>query len=373
MSIRDTLKNNLIAYWDFDDRGEGLTPDLYDSSTNGRTLEWAGTDTNITFPPGKRGDAAEWTGSNARYLHNEAGQWDFAGKSFLVSLWAYFDGPNDDASGNWIKWGADEASLNQVRIQTISGNVRFLLYRGTNQTFSVPISELTQGWHHFLFSYRGSDDAYRFFVDGVSEHSGTINGPLDRGGDWLVLSDNSSWARHPLDEIFVCEAFATQAISDWIYNNGDGRFYEEIAFSTFNGVAKFGSLPAKRVYAMRSLDWQGGGSPKVFDSTVPAPEGDYELFIPQGRSILLQSHAFEPESWRGIWKAETAVDIGDVMFSAPASNAHVLVCTQAGTTASSAPEWPSSGTVEDGSAEWEVIGTVQQLAPITNYYEVGSG
>lgn len=69
------------------------------------------------------------------------------------------------------------------------------------------------------------------------------------------------------------------------------------------------------------------------------------------------------------WAATTAVALG--AFRVPtAANTHFYKCTAAGTTAASAPTWPTDGTiVTDGTVTWKDMGTI--IAALNTDYTIG--
>lgn len=69
-----------------------------------------------------------------------------------------------------------------------------------------------------------------------------------------------------------------------------------------------------------------------------------------------------PDAQDPAWAATTSYALGDRVVStgiksgSNATNKKIFVCTTAGTSGGSEPNWPTSGTVNDGSVVWEVLG-----------------
>lgn len=380
--IRDTLRNNMVAYWSFDLRGEEVVgPDVLDSAAGARHLVADGSNkANATFVDGKNGDAFLQAGSAVRYI-SDGPSWDFVGQPFSVSMWINFTaGQIQFVSTCWTFGSSFSAYQAQLVFTTVSsGTLQFRLWTGSSiSTRSVAGMNglLSEGWNNIVCSYRPNESVV--FLNGTIISSGAITAqPLGNGGSQFILSTiSSSYTREAVDELFVCQTFATQQIVDWLYNDGDGRFFDDIFNDSFTGSAVFGLRPAARVYAFRTdAQWSGGLRQLLIDSTEPDSEGNYGLSLPQGFRVLLQSHAFDPEKWLGLWRPALAAEVGEVVFSNGDTNPDslVLLCTSAGTTGSTEPAWPSVGaTITDGSAQWEVMGQIKTLAPRSNYFVVPS-
>ena len=370
MSIRDTIKDNLINYWDWF-TGDKLP--VLDRLDNCNFESISGNTEDVEIEIGEFIDKSVRFTDEFHYINSN----DFSINPGLVTVSVWFRVESDKTSQQ-IWWQGTTAGAQQLFISVTNGDtIRFLFRFGiSNITREETVGNLQDGsFHHALFTHDANNGGVRCYFDNSLIGTYSTSSNLGNNGTRARISvDGTGYFLGSVAEILVGEFYSDDPVTEWLYNNGDGRAYIDIVEGNFTGTAKFGSRAAKRVYAISKQNWDnglGGVGVPIIESTVPDAQGEYEMRLPEGDAVYLQSHAFEPENWRGTWEAETAVDVDDVMFTAPSSNARVLVCTQAGTTASSAPEWPSSGTVEDGSAEWEVIGTVQQLAPITNYYEVG--
>ena len=133
-----------------------------------------------------------------------------------------------------------------------------------------------------------------------------------------------------------------------------------------SGRAAFGNASADLVIA-RAVD----GSP--LDLAFPEASGDWEMSVPPG-PVLLEAYAFNPAAWVGLWAPSAEVDAGDVLFTVGSSDGLALRCIQAGTTAATAPGWPSApgAQIDDGTSRWQVLGRVRDLAPVINFYVAGA-
>jgi len=376
MSIRDTIKDNLINYWDFYNENFPLIDRAgnNDLANNVGAADWAfgaGVAGGVSLEPLEPDAYA--SGQNAFEYFQE-------NMSIALNLWVKVLDSDTTSTRDVVALGRNWTGTQTTPfiIRIASGGIEARIRRsGGTITLSTDVSPYADNEFHMVTAFLHPGDQ-RLYVDGELKASNNIGNVDDPGSwsTWFSIGSGSPNEGREVSQVSVMRLEPNTSYIDWLYNGGAGRTYIDIAEGNFNGTAKFGSLPAKRVFAISKANWNGGianSNVPIIESAEPDSAGEYEMRLPEGDTVILQSHAFEPESWRGIWEAETAVDVDDVVFTAPSSSARVLVCTQAGTTASSAPEWPSSGTVEDGSAEWEVLGTVKQLAPITNYYEVGSG
>ena len=87
--------------------------------------------------------------------------------------------------------------------------------------------------------------------------------------------------------------------------------------------------------------------------TVPDPDstppGDYS--ISETGAVYLQAHGFDPSKWRGIWQADTAYAVGDIVFTEASGEGLVVECTTAGASQATAPAWNATvgGTTDEGA------------------------
>ena len=370
MSIRDTIKDNLINYWDW---YTGNRIPVVDRLGNCDFSEFSGDIEDVEVESG------EFIAKSAKFLDDfhyiNSDDFSISSQLVTVSLWFRLD---QTKSTHTIWWQGTSGDGQQLRISVVNGGdtIRFTARYGiSNVTREKVLSPaLDDGqWHHAVFSHSSAWGGYRCYLDNelVGTHSTSSN--LGNNGTRCRMSLNGSNSMAGgIAEVMVGEFFSDDAVTSWLYNDGNGRSYLDIVEGNFSGVARFGSRAAKRVYALAKHNWSGAANVPVIDSTEPDSAGEYEMRLPVGDQVTLQAHAFEPHKWDGFWESDIAVNEADVRFTAASGDALILVCTASGTTGATEPDWPSSGTVADGSAEWEVIGRVNQLAPITNYYEVGS-
>jgi|GEM_PF-4098904 len=103
---------------------------------------------------------------------------------------------------------------------------------------------------------------------------------------------------------------------------------------------------------------------------VAYPDGDGNYAAYADGAILIEAHAFDPQYWRGQWRAGTSYERGDVIVPRdPSQDSPLLQAATSGSTGSVEPEWPTRGTVQDGDVLWASLGPIQDAAPVVNLYD----
>jgi hypothetical protein len=143
-----------------------LDGDSVDSSGNGHN----GTDTSITYGPGKLDDAATFNVLNAKISTADSADFDFGSGDFTISLWVNFvtTGNNkfmgqSQGSGANPKWVFGTAIINSGRLE---------FYDETNGlSFSQPWTPSTGVWYYVVLKRTGN--LWEGFVDNSSIGSQT--------------------------------------------------------------------------------------------------------------------------------------------------------------------------------------------------------
>lgn len=125
-------------------------------------------------------------------------------------------------------------------------------------------------------------------------------------------------------------------------------------FSTV--VVRFGSMAEQRLALSASPQWIFELAYDADDMNLFAAEADAIMAFFLARRGAYDTFYFQnpEEAYRTtVWQANTSYSLGAIVRP-PTANGRSYKCTTAGTSASSAPTWPTSfhGTVADGSVIW---------------------
>ena len=132
------------------------------------------------------------------------------------------------------------------------------------------------------------------------------------------------------------------------------------------GTARFGeTVPAGLVIAYALDGVEADRAVPVNGDSI----GEYTLDVERG-PLLLVAHLFDPAAWQGLWSANTAFAVGDVVFNGSTSESLAVECIAAGTTGGAEPDWSTQvgGVTTDGGVSWETLGRVRDVAPVTNFH-----
>lgn len=161
--------------------------------------------------------------------------------------------------------------------------------------------------------------------------------------------------------------------SPWAVQNGGGVLHQDSYGDRAGWTAAFNtqgypSLAAQITPCSQATDGVVyAGSPNLVSVSAVFVSTDIGESVRLSGAFPLYSlitgvwtHSFAPA-----WQASTSYVLGAIVIPGTA-NGHLYQCTTAGTTASSAPTWPTGGgTVTDGTAVWADLGTAATCAVLT--------
>ena len=233
---RDKLLEDLIAYYDFDEQGDDP---ILDRSDFARHLEWQDDPNlaNFSRVSGIINQAGRWSGPQAQAeRQDEADIYKFAGIGFKAAFWLRLD---DTSSGSIFRCG-QSSTLWNIRGDVSSGTIvigwRRAGFSGSYTSLSTSITSYS-GWTHFVLDYDPSipdHGQFRIRINGSivassPSSSGTNNTLIDeRAGPFFSLSSSDSdYLKQPLDEFYFGYGPATDDESEWLYNDGEGRSWND--------------------------------------------------------------------------------------------------------------------------------------------------
>lgn len=259
------------------------------------------------------------------------------------------------------------------------------------QLFATPLT----GYAEYSFGSSGSQWVRGRFGTTASSGASSLFGVTYNGQGSTTLSNFKGFQNGGADSVSAAPNFATNTNATKIGSRSDGGIpmqgdIFEIIVLDFEAsetdrqkiegylAHKWGleaNLPADHPYksAAPTIAANVSGNARINETTAsklvvafnpalteigrdtPDPAstptvGAYELSLTSGPAYL-QSHAFDPARWRGVWQPDTAYLEGDVVFTEANGEALVIECTTTGVSGSTPPAWNSivGGTTDEGA------------------------
>lgn len=177
--LLDGAGNPPTSWWRFDEN-TGTSASDYGDKDN--TLSFAGSNSNLSWVPGKVGAGVKNNASSNSGLSvtdPADGSLDFnATDSFTISLWARL--PTTGVIHRLIQKGGFTSGEPAYRLRTSTGGIPSCgLHDGTTADNNTADTNVTDGnWHHIVCVRNGSTDAFQIYIDGVLEDNDTDNTSL---------------------------------------------------------------------------------------------------------------------------------------------------------------------------------------------------
>ena len=318
-------------------------------------------------------NVSQWDDKSGNIKHAEQG---------TASLQPPYDSANgliDFTTGDHILISPHQIDINNVAVISVAHGSFSYRRQGANGRFYYGYNRLRKGSTNISltlsagFSVCYAESASNSFtvIGNGGEDSATAgdtnnatlaNFPIGGGNQ---LSTNSSvidfYANCKVKEVIVFSSLPTTEVRQKVEgylahkwglaaNLPAGHPYKSAAPTspTASGNARINETTASRLVVAYDTTLTEVGRDVPDDTTTPP--GDYEIVA--GGPIYLQSHAFDPAKWRGIWQADTLYDVGDVVFTEASGEGLVVECTTAGASQATAPTWNTTvgGDTDEGAA-----------------------
>jgi len=229
---------NLVAWWSMDEAG-GTRYDSY--STNHLT------DTKtIGSATGRQGNAANFLSANSEYLSiPDNTNLSMNGTNFTIAGWVKFASVGANYQVLVGKQGS--GSLNEYQIYKDTNNkLVFSVYGNTSGSIAgiitTPESVSAGTWYFFTAEYDGA--AVKISLNaGNFNNSSYSSGAVDNINSFrLGANTDGAYLNGSLDEVIIYKRSLSQSEINWLYNNGSGRSYTDLAVSpaTTNLVSWWG-------------------------------------------------------------------------------------------------------------------------------------
>lgn len=209
-----TLTTNLISWYNFES----------DSTDEFGTIN--GTETSITHPAGKIGNAAEFNAQTDKI--DFGNNFDVTTGPFSISAWFKF---TTAIAGNYPliigKSNYDGVSDWEVRFVNGGGTIQFGLYGPSLSDVITTVTDYKDNtWHHIVAYRNGTNIKIR--IDDATETSGTdnarnVSNALSAGIGQMIA--NHGYSQCLIDLVGVwSKALSAQEITD-LHNGGNGNAY----------------------------------------------------------------------------------------------------------------------------------------------------
>ncbi len=217
-------RDNLIAYWDFDDAGTPYIDNIAGYELNGL---------NPAFAAGKVNGALSFDGVNDSLNMEDPYEWP-------ELIFFDFDDVPDFSFEVWMKSGASpstvmvmigrESTENNTQYWlgvNTDGSVGFYLsdYGGTNN-YVEGGSVLDNAWHHIVATYNGTSNAMKLYVDKVlvdeiTQNFSNFGCNMDLNIGYLNTSTDKFWYEGLLDEVAFYDTDLSSTVITENYNAGN--------------------------------------------------------------------------------------------------------------------------------------------------------
>ncbi len=259
-------------------------------------------------------------------------------------------------TGNW------DAALTPAVGKNIHWNLLGTLDYGTSAAGTNPVTNI------------GDGDVISGFFAGRYEYSKTISASTNSYAVLCTNLTNQSGSQFPAgDVIGNLRVSTTSSAGCSGYTWGITSVLSAGATGGANNQDVAINATVTRPYGAAGATWQFSGNtidetglPPNSSSAIVAIESDINSNGPEVSSIVynsstggrafinLDANAYHPASWA----ATVARTLGTLVQGSVAGVPSVFICTTAGTTGSTQPTWPASGTVTDGTVVWTYGTTV---------------
>ena len=295
-------------------------------------LDFNGTDHIITLPTTQDNSLIEQLLAHVNYTGiysiNWWSRWDDVGGSGRAGI---IGNVYDSADGyGWGVFFNDDTSTNAVTIR-VSGDTGSA---GLNMSTAADASLV-------MYTLTGDGTTVRLYKDSVSSFSGAVavrQGFVDADAVSIGAIENNGTTYYLdglIGQVSVHNRELTQAEITQLYNLGANA-------RTIDGNLKVnGAAVQHNVIVLDRIDGRVAGT-GVGDGS-----GDYSIDASTDNPV----YVIDWDDYGDDWIASTAYSLNDIVHPTTA-NGYYYVCTTAGTSDSTEPTWPTSGTVADNTAVW---------------------
>ncbi len=221
--------------------------------------------------------------------------------NFTIEVWAYKSTWDTPTAGDQPIYSVANNGGYSLKLKT-NGNISFQVWDGSSSYdyFSYPISNLTDGWHHFAVTVTDADPNYYYFlVDGtvVSSGVGTANDITYDDDNYFLIGaeagpgatpEGGQWFSGKLDEFrFWTTYLEPDSIQAWMHCDLSA-YYNPSYVSSLYGYYKFQS------------DWAYGWLDDAAENIRSEAENDavdHDLNYPSPHDVLNATqygNVFEP-------------------------------------------------------------------------------
>jgi len=219
--VLSTLKDGLLAGWDFDETSGTVADDsysTYDGTNNSVTINEAGLLDRCYYFNTVRCNVTAAVSLNVQ-------------DSFSISTWVK-TGATADFSGI-VPFRQDGGIYSGISMRSSAGGGVIYVYNYTTSAASVEgtVNVIDNNWHHVVFTY--ASDSLRLYIDGSQNGATAQTGNTGNNSTVVIGYDNILTSRYYtgyLDQTFIWTKRLTNEEITQIYNSGNGLPYASFGF-----------------------------------------------------------------------------------------------------------------------------------------------
>ena len=237
--LYNTLTNNIISYWTFDNDGTDNVS-LSDTTGNGYTLTAPGT--GVLIAPGLINSSAYFDGNSYLTLSSFN---DFNSSEFTISFWTNFNGSTVTSKHHALLLALSSNGTSNGSIfvtyspEQLNGGVNLVTTNDgvTYKYIPSKIFPTDDDWHHIAITFNGQ--RVYFYIDGEFAISATcdtipLNNPsLFIGGSNITFSNISNY-KGAIDEAGIWRRLLTAPEIFNLNNYGIGQQYPFLADNVYD-------------------------------------------------------------------------------------------------------------------------------------------